>query len=71
MKAHYFVGCKVGQSRTVFLHAGIPTAESHPMFGYVIGPFRTRKAADLMASIGENNPHIRTVAEAERIAKEN
>jgi len=70
MTPRYFVGCKPGQLRIVFSCTSAPTAESYPQFGYAIGPFRTRRAAVLMASAAAvNNPHIRTVADAERIAR--
>ena len=71
MTPRYFVGCKPGQLRIVFSCTSAPTAESYPQFGYAIGPFRTRRAAVLMASAAAvNNPHIRTVADAERIARQ-
>lgn len=37
--------------------------------GAAIGPFETEFAADLMADFGENNPHMQTVEDCERIAK--
>lgn len=37
-------------------------------FGAAIGPFQTDFAATLMADFGENNPHMQTVEDCERIA---
>lgn len=56
--------------RTVFRHAGEPSAEACPQFICAIGPFRTRRGADFMAGIvtGAGNPHCRCVADAERLA---
>ncbi len=36
----------------------------------VIGPFRTKKAAHIMAHYGRGNPHMQTVADVERIVKQ-
>jgi len=65
-----WVGCRVNiGTREVFRSVNTPTEESHPMFGAVFGPFRTRKGADFMASdAARNNPHCQCVADAERIA---
>jgi hypothetical protein len=47
-----------------------PTFQSHgERFDYVIGPFRTVRGLKAMAQWGNNNPHIRCVADAERIGK--
>lgn len=56
---------KVGQ-RAVFRSKVAPTLETHPAYAGVIGPFRTRAAAELVAS-----PHnqVGSVAEAERLVK--
>ncbi|MFA5136954.1 MAG: hypothetical protein WC489_06235 [Patescibacteria group bacterium] len=64
----YYVGVKSG-ARAVFTAKKTPTVESHgEKYGYVIGPFRTKAAAELMRDT-HPNPHIQTVADAERIAK--
>ena len=68
--ARTYVGIKHNrQGREVFTHDATPTESSHPTYAAVIGPFRTTKAAALMAepSAG-SNPHLRTVGDAERIA---
>jgi len=65
-----WVGIKNGK-REVFEYMRTPTQESHgEKYNAVIGTFSTHKAAELMASpAGYNNPHIQTVADAERIAR--
>jgi hypothetical protein len=65
-----YVGRSVETGRlTVFRSSVTPTDETHgAAFRYAIGPFRTARAARLMADHGENNPHLVTVAECERIA---
>lgn len=63
-----YVGVR-GEKREVFRSEVEPTTESHGgEYAAVIGPFRTRRAADLMARLGGRNPHVRSVADAERIA---
>ena len=50
-----------------------PTAESHPQYNGVTGPFRTKHgalfAADPVTGFA-NNPHCRTVNDAEKLSKE-
>jgi hypothetical protein len=59
-----------GRKRQVFRSARTPTESSHgDRFKAVIGPFRTVGAAKIMAEYGANNPHLQTVADAEKIAK--
>lgn len=56
--------------REVFRFAGTPTEATHGgRFNYVIGPFNTLRGAQFMATYGENNPHLQTVADAEILAK--
>ena len=63
-----YVGLKDGR-REVFRSITVPTEASHGhLYGAVIGPFRTVRAARFMAQHGANNPHVQTVADAERIA---
>ena len=69
MKSQYFVGLKETR-RQVFKSAVIPTRASHGNeFNAVVGPFRTKRAATFFAAFGNNNPHVRCVADAERIAR--
>ena len=65
-----YVGRSVASRRLeVFRAEALPTEETHgDRFKYVIGPFRTVRGARFMAECGENNPHCRTVGEAERLA---
>ena len=75
MKTWIYVGIRgtPERDREVFrsphrhdLHAGLVPGP----FVACIGPFRTMRAARLMASrAAEGNPHLRCVADAERIAK--
>ena len=64
-----YVGLKDGK-REVFTSAETPTKQSHPQFNAVIGPFRTKKAAEFTVECGGNNPHIQCVNDAERLVKE-
>ena len=65
-----YVGCKNG-IRIVFKANRTPTAATHGhLFNAVIGPFRTVRGANFMATCA-NNPHVQCVNDAERIAKEN
>lgn len=68
----YFVGHSGGGIYgTVFTSKTTPTSESHGyrLFHGVTGPLRTKKGAMFMAECGYNNPHCRTVSEAEKLAK--
>ena len=48
-----------------------PTQETHGhLYAAVIGPFRTVRGARFMVDHGANNPHLQTVWDAERIAKQ-
>jgi hypothetical protein len=65
-----FVGITPSASREVFQSFITPTADTHgEKYLACIGPFRTRKAANFMSTHGRNNPHLQTVADAERIVK--
>ncbi len=64
-----YVG-RSGGAATVFRSATVPTEASHGYrFAAVIGPFRTKAGADLMARYGRGNPHLRSVSDAERLAR--
>jgi hypothetical protein len=64
-----YVGMKA-DNWAVFRSAITPTVESHgDVFNAVMGPFRTLRAARFTAKHGKGNPHIQTVADAERIAR--
>ena len=65
----FYLGIK-GTARKVFKSDVTPTQETHgEQFNAVIGPFRTKRGAMFAAAFGHNNPHFRTVADAERIAR--
>lgn len=70
MASRIYVGHKAGSGRVVFRSPETPTPEAFPQFGAVVGPFRTMRAA-LLSADTYPNPHIRCVADAERIAREN
>jgi hypothetical protein len=71
MRTKLYVGRIANKPSVVFRSATTPTFESHgSLYNCVIGPFRTRRGADWMADPqkGQNNPHCRCVADAERLA---
>ena len=66
-----YVGALHGGRRVVFRSSVTPTEATHgSQYRYVIGPFRTAAAANLMVMSGEGNVHIQTVADAERAIRE-
>lgn len=65
----YYVGLK-DCKRTLFRSEATPTETTHPQFNAVIGPFKTRRGAEFMRDHSANNPHVQTVRDAERIAKQ-
>lgn len=62
------LGLKVVNRRYVFRYHTTPIEKDFPYFAYVIGPFRTARAAYFMAEHGENNIHCQTVCDAEKLA---
>lgn len=65
----YYVGSRAGtHARSVFKSDTPPTREAYPQFAPVVGPFRTKRAA-ILCAVTYPNPHIQTVADAERIAR--
>jgi len=70
-KGPWYVGYKGGDMVMFRLDRGIePTAMTTPQYAAVIGPFRSARGAAAMAFLGRGNPHMLTVADAERIGKE-
>ncbi len=71
MTLRYYVGHHFPSlTSTVFRSTTTPTAASHgDRFASCIGPFRTKRGAEWMARHGWDNPHCRSVDEAERCAK--
>jgi len=76
VRKRWYVGYKTyrgGLTRREAFKAEIePTQETHGVqYSAVWGPFRTKRGAEFGASWrAVNNPHVQTVADAERIAKE-
>ena len=73
MTTYIYVGIRIDGTRAVFrsihhhdLYAGLCPEP----FVACIGPFRTKRAAEFMASpAAQNNPHVWCVADAERITR--
>ena len=67
----YYLGKRPQGDWVLFAFARTPTQETH---GYLYtcaqGPFRTRLAARWFNRYGRGNPHVCTVADAERLAHE-
>ena len=69
MRTKIYVGIKTNL-REVFRASRTPTHETHgKRYGAVIGPFRTKRAAEFMAKYGQGNPHLQIVADAERVSQ--
>lgn len=67
----WYIGRKAGHVNEAFRSAATPTEETHgDRYAVVIGPFRTERGARWAERYGQNNPHFRTVADAEAYAKE-
>lgn len=70
MATRIYVGSKKRGGLEVF-RATKPTEKSHGhVYRYVIGPFRTLAAARLIEKYGEGNPHLQTVGDAEKLARQ-
>ena len=74
-RARYYVGLSATEpgARKVFStrSRAVPTPSTHGhLYSAVIGPFRTKRGALVMARYGRNNPHLQTVADAEKLAAE-
>jgi hypothetical protein len=69
MPSKLYVGVNAGK-REVFRSSVNPSQETHgAKYAAVIGPFKTKRAAEFMAKYGQGNPHLQTVADAERISR--
>ena len=63
------IACPSGMTHVVFRADASPTFATHgEHFAAVMGPFRTKRAAIFTAET-RPNPHVQTVADAERIVK--
>jgi hypothetical protein len=70
-KTKPYVGIKKDATREVFQASDGPTEELYGhRYSAVIGPFQTQRGAKFMAEHGRNNPHLQTVADAERVARD-
>ncbi len=70
-KTRPYVGIKKDGGREVFPASQGPTEELYgSLYSAVIGPFKTQRGANFMAQYGAGNPHLQTVEDAERAAKQ-
>ena len=69
MQNKIYMGVTRELVREVFRATKTPSRKKYPEYLYVVGPFRTVRAAKLMALIGSNNPHCTCVSQAEALAK--
>lgn len=70
LRKRWYVGLQSDGQRIAFAQVEEPTQATHgAVYNAVIGPFRTMRGANFMALYGQGNPHCRTVADAERLAK--
>jgi hypothetical protein len=66
-----YVGTTEDGRMVVFQSDTVPTEATHgDRFVFTTGPFRTMRAARLMAEGGKDNPHTVTVAQCERLARQ-
>jgi hypothetical protein len=67
----YYLGKRLQGDWVLFASPVPPTKETHGhLYASVQGPFRTRLAARWFNRYGRGNPHIHTVTDAERLARE-
>ena len=66
----FYLG-KIEEDDLILFHSAMPpTKQTHGhLYKAVIGPFVSRVGAGYFARYGKNNPDIRTVADAERLAR--
>lgn len=66
----YYVGLKPSRKRETFSYKGYVTEKTHGhKYNAVIGPFRTKFSADLMAFFGPGNIHMQSVYQSDEWAK--
>lgn len=57
-------------TRELFAAQAPPTEATHgDKYKAVVGPFKTKRGAALVRDHGQNNPHVQTVNDAERLSK--
>jgi hypothetical protein len=67
----YYLGKRLQGDWVLFSSPCTPAQETHGhLFTRAQGPFRTRLAARWFNRYGWGNPHVHTVADAERLARE-
>jgi hypothetical protein len=67
----YYLGKRPQGDWVLFASLANPTKETHgQIYTCAQGPFRTRLAARWFNRYGWGNPHVRTVVDAEHIARE-
>jgi hypothetical protein len=67
----YYLGKRPQGDWVLFASPVAPTKETHGhLYTCAQGPFRTRLAARWFNRYGWGNPHVHTVADAERLARE-
>ena len=66
----YYLGRRAQGDLILFHAAQTPTKETHGLrFTAVIGPFKSKVGASYYARYGQDNSHIRTADDAERLAR--
>jgi hypothetical protein len=66
----FYLGRRGADDLVLFRSTAIPTKQSHGhLYTAVIGPFKSKVGARYFARYGQNNPHIRTADDAERLAR--
>lgn len=66
MRDSYYVGLIDGKREVYRSKAHAPESR----YTAVIGPFKTRGGAEVMARYGRGNPHLQHVNDAERMSKQ-
>jgi hypothetical protein len=67
----YYLGKRLQGDWVLFASPVTPTKDTHShLYTSAQGPFRTRLAARWFNRYGRGNPHVHTVADAERLARE-
>ena len=71
MPKKYYVGYdKTTRKPEIFRASTTPTFATHgETYSYAVGSFWTKRGAWFMCKYGQNNPHCRTVGEAEKLGK--
>lgn len=66
----YYLGITGSLKRETFKRSDLfgPRPSDVPSYTAVVGPFRTKRAAEFMRDHGDNNPHCQTVQQAEELA---